>query len=157
MDSSVDSEGSRKRRLKPNDAAIEKTLEMVDSLIRNRKDVDEYTLFGEQIAFKLRTLKTDYARITVQHHINNLIYEAQLGKYDYPETQNQGYYTTLYSTNAQSSNQSNLPSTSQYARDSTGYSLSLDNNINLPSTSGNNITVESLDNFEDVSSDLQEN
>lgn len=59
MDSSVDSEGSRKRRLKPNDAAIEKTLEMVDSLIRNRKDIDEYTLFGEQIAFQLRSLKTD--------------------------------------------------------------------------------------------------
>jgi hypothetical protein len=156
MDSSVDSEGSRKRRLNPNDAAIEKTLEMVESLIRNKRDVDEYTLFGEQIAFKLRTLKTDYARITVQHHINNLIYEAQLGKYDHPQTQNQGYYTTQYSTNAQSSNQSNLPSTSQYARDLTGYSFSLDN-INLPSTSENNITVESLDNLEDVSSELQEN
>lgn len=103
----------------PNDAAIEKTLEMVDSLIRNRQGVDEYTLFGEQIAIKLRSLKTDYARITVQHHINNLIYEAQMGKYDYSETQNQGHFTTLYSTNqslqSQSSKESNLPSTSQYA------------------------------------------
>ncbi|KAF9422078.1 hypothetical protein HW555_002099 [Spodoptera exigua] len=57
MDSSVDSEGSRKRRLKRNDNAIDKTLEMVNSLIHNRKEVDEYTLFGEQIAFKLRALK----------------------------------------------------------------------------------------------------
>lgn len=88
-------------------------------MIRNIQGVDEYTLFGEQIAIKLRSLKTDYARITVQHHINNLIYEAQMDKYDYPETQNQGYFTTLYSTNqslqSQSSKEPNLPSTSQYA------------------------------------------
>lgn len=140
MDSSVESEGSRKRRLNPNDVAIEKTLEMVDSLIRNRQGVDEYTLFGEQIAIKLRSLKTDYARITVQHHINNLIYEAQMGKYDYPETQNKGYFTTLYSTNqslqSQSSKESNLPSTSQYA------------------ISPDNTTLQSLDDY-DIPSNLK--
>lgn len=146
MDSSVDSESTRKRRLNPNDVAIEKTLNMVNSLVHNRKDVDEYTLFGEQIAFKLRSLKTDYARITVQHHINNLIYEAQLGKYDYSQTQNQGYYTTLYSPDAQSSNQSNLLSTSQYARDSIGNTFSPDNTTEQP-----------LDNLGDLSSDLDEN
>lgn len=57
-------------------------------MIRNRSERYEYTLFGEQIACKIRKLPTEYSRITAQHHINNLLYEAQLENYNYPQDQN---------------------------------------------------------------------
>jgi hypothetical protein len=36
------------------------------------------------VAHKLRHLRIQYAQCTVQHLINNLPYEAELGKYDEP-------------------------------------------------------------------------
>jgi len=33
---------------------------------------------------KISKLSTNYAKITVQHLINNILYEAELGKYDNP-------------------------------------------------------------------------
>ncbi|XP_043071453.1 AF4/FMR2 family member lilli [Drosophila grimshawi] len=44
--------------------------------------VDEYEVFGEYVAITIRKLKTPKSRIVVKHLINNLLYEAELGKYD---------------------------------------------------------------------------
>lgn len=44
--------------------------------------IDEYGVFGEYVAITIRKLKTSKAKIVVKHLINNLLYEAELGKYD---------------------------------------------------------------------------
>ncbi|XP_017133919.1 mediator of RNA polymerase II transcription subunit 2 [Drosophila elegans] len=45
--------------------------------------VDEYGVFGEYVAITIRKLKTSKSKIVVKHLINNLLYEAELGKYDH--------------------------------------------------------------------------
>ncbi|XP_017060031.1 homeobox protein cut [Drosophila ficusphila] len=45
--------------------------------------VDEYGVFGEYVAITIRKLKTPKSKIVVKHLINNLLYEAELGKYDH--------------------------------------------------------------------------
>lgn len=45
---------------------------------------DEYEVFGEYIAAKVKSLSTQYARATVKHMINNVIYRAELGAFDNP-------------------------------------------------------------------------
>ncbi|XP_075159389.1 dpt-YFP repressor by overexpression isoform X2 [Haematobia irritans] len=44
--------------------------------------MDEYGVFGEYVAITIRKLKTSKAKIVVKHLINNLLYEAEMGKYD---------------------------------------------------------------------------
>jgi hypothetical protein len=56
---------------------------------------DDASVFGEHIANKIR--KMDPITIsTVQHHINNIIYQAEMGVYSRPSTvaAAQGYFTT---------------------------------------------------------------
>ncbi|KAM7358646.1 dpt-YFP repressor by overexpression [Cochliomyia hominivorax] len=48
----------------------------------NNNPIDEYGVFGEYVAITIRKLKTSKAKIVVKHLINNLLYEAELGKYD---------------------------------------------------------------------------
>ena len=43
---------------------------------------DEFDTFGEYVALVLRKLKTDYAKCTVKHHINNILYQGEIGMYD---------------------------------------------------------------------------
>ncbi|XP_064091706.1 uncharacterized protein LOC135205269 isoform X3 [Macrobrachium nipponense] len=43
---------------------------------------DEHELFGELVAKKIRNLPTKYAKIKTQQLISNILFEAQLGKYD---------------------------------------------------------------------------
>lgn len=45
---------------------------------------DNSDIFGELVAGKLKRLKTDHARNTVEHLISNVLWEASLGKYDHP-------------------------------------------------------------------------
>lgn len=48
------------------------------------KPRDKYQIYKEHIVCKLKNLPTDYSRNTVQHLFNNIIYEAQIGKYNDP-------------------------------------------------------------------------
>lgn len=53
---------------------------------------DDFDIFGELVARKVRKLRTPYAQATVQHLINDLLYKAEIGEYDQPkntETQEQ--------------------------------------------------------------------
>lgn len=47
---------------------------------------DECQIFGEYVSSKIRKLRTEYAKNTVQHLINAILYDAFLGKYDAPPT-----------------------------------------------------------------------
>lgn len=43
---------------------------------------DEYSVFGEYVGMTIRQLNNDTAKIVVKHYINNLLFEAEMGKYD---------------------------------------------------------------------------
>ncbi|KAL0821400.1 hypothetical protein ABMA28_004883 [Loxostege sticticalis] len=58
------------------------TNKMIKMLCKDRKSRDEFTVFGEYIANKLRNINNHGARNTVQHHISNILYNAEMGKYD---------------------------------------------------------------------------
>ncbi|KAK4874306.1 hypothetical protein RN001_013666 [Aquatica leii] len=45
---------------------------------------DNFSIFGEHVACKIRRLKTEYAQNTVEHLIGNILWEASTGKYDQP-------------------------------------------------------------------------
>ena len=54
---------------------------MMKKIFEGRKERDEYDIFGEQVACKLRKL-SNYSKLSAQHIINNVLLEAELGKYD---------------------------------------------------------------------------
>jgi len=60
------------------------TLALLREINSLRQEKDEFTLFGEQVAVKLRKLTSPYARIMAQHIINTTLFEAEMGKYDEP-------------------------------------------------------------------------
>ncbi|CAH1112627.1 unnamed protein product [Psylliodes chrysocephalus] len=82
------------------------------------KDKDEFDIFGELISRKIRNLNTHYARATVQNMLNNILYEAELGKYDAPLTTNQNDINRRTATRECV----NCPSTSTYSNVDTTYS-----------------------------------
>lgn len=50
----------------------------------NKKRNEDFDAFGDIVARKVCGLRTHYAQCTVQHLINNLLYDGELGKYDVP-------------------------------------------------------------------------
>lgn len=54
---------------------------------KEEKERDEYNLFGQQISMKIRTLEKSI-RPLVQFKINQILFEAETGQYNYPGTQN---------------------------------------------------------------------
>lgn len=44
---------------------------------------DEFGVFGEYVGITIRKLKTTKARVVIKHLINNLLYDAEMGRYDY--------------------------------------------------------------------------
>jgi hypothetical protein len=58
----------------------------MESLLQNKMNKesrDEYTLFGEVVASKIRKLPTAYERYLVQHKINTLLFEAEMGQFSF--------------------------------------------------------------------------
>ncbi|CAH0712831.1 unnamed protein product, partial [Brenthis ino] len=49
-----------------------------------KKSRNEFTIFGEYVANKIEALNTSYAQNVVEHLISNILFEASIGKYDYP-------------------------------------------------------------------------
>lgn len=71
-----------KRRKSKEDLITEEAFKIMKSISTEKKAKDEYTLFGEQVAIKLRKLSDNKAKATVQHVINTVLWQAELGKYD---------------------------------------------------------------------------
>lgn len=77
--------GSRRKKHVDSDDKNEtaEVFQMMKSVFENRQVTtprrDEYDVFGEMVAHNIRILQTDQARVTVQHKINNLLYEARIG------------------------------------------------------------------------------
>lgn len=45
---------------------------------------DEYNIYGELVGHQIRSLSTEFAKVTAQKLINDILFDAKLGKYDYP-------------------------------------------------------------------------
>lgn len=65
-----------------NTPLVNEAVNLMRSFTSNKVEKDEYTLFGEQVALKIRKLTTPYAKFTVQNIINNTLFEAETGKFD---------------------------------------------------------------------------
>lgn len=56
--------------------------EQNSEVAKNEKDRDEYDIYGEYIGYKLRKFPNPRVRCIVQHLINNVIFRAEMGKFD---------------------------------------------------------------------------
>ncbi|XP_043263447.1 uncharacterized protein LOC122403782 [Colletes gigas] len=70
---------SRKRK---NDGDAKEAYKILKHMYSNKKIKDEYDLYGEQVAIKIRKLQTPQSRAIVQHLINTTLFEAEMGKYN---------------------------------------------------------------------------
>lgn len=73
-----------KRFKKDSTSMAEEAYQVMKSLSQKNEDRDEYDNFGQHVACKIRKLSTTYSKSTVQYHINNIIYQAELVQYDQP-------------------------------------------------------------------------
>ncbi|KAL2722353.1 uncharacterized protein V1478_009216 [Vespula squamosa] len=48
----------------------------------NKEYRDRFTVFGEHVAYKLRSLRTEHSQNMVEHIICNILWEASMGNYD---------------------------------------------------------------------------
>jgi hypothetical protein len=60
------------------DAAFQVMTDLQKKLA-SQQEPDQYKLFGDRVAHKIRALPIEYARNTVKFHINNILYRASLG------------------------------------------------------------------------------
>lgn len=58
---------------------------------KNINDKDEFQIFGEFVACKLRSLSSPLVRSTVQHSISDIIYQAELGNFNHFSAQLQNH------------------------------------------------------------------
>jgi len=70
--------------------------EVMKSMVSKQRERDEYHVFGEHVGHKIRKLRTNYAKSTVEYLINNILYEAETGKYDFPPQQQYQYFQQPY-------------------------------------------------------------
>lgn len=47
---------------------------------------DEFTVFAEHVAIRLKNITDVRARLVAQHQINNILFEAEMGKYNIQST-----------------------------------------------------------------------
>lgn len=76
---------------KPSQAFNRHRINIIRQKERKSQDKDEYTTYGELVAMKLKKLSSSYARSTAQYHINNILYNAEIGAYDKPSRQSQSF------------------------------------------------------------------
>uniref|UniRef100_A0A6P7GSR3 Uncharacterized protein LOC114325862 n=1 Tax=Diabrotica virgifera virgifera TaxID=50390 RepID=A0A6P7GSR3_DIAVI len=61
---------------KDNESESTQVFNMMKS-VYEKKERDEYDVFGEMVANNIRSLKTEYSRITVQQQITNILFDAR--------------------------------------------------------------------------------
>ncbi|CAH1998066.1 unnamed protein product [Acanthoscelides obtectus] len=87
---------SRKRRCGPDgDSDIAEALQVLKNMSASSSARDDASVFGEYIASKIRKMDP-MTTSTVQYHIQNIIYQAEMGVYSRPSKVEavQGYFTT---------------------------------------------------------------
>lgn len=71
---------------------MSEAINILKSIQAKRQDKDEFAVFGEEVAIKLRKIPSPHARFMAQTIINNTLFEAEMGKYDGPIIQPQQYH-----------------------------------------------------------------
>ncbi|XP_050345627.1 uncharacterized protein LOC126770310 [Nymphalis io] len=70
--------------------------------LKTKKSRNRFTIFGEHVAAKIEALKSSYAQNVVEHLISNILFEASIGKYDYPATRQMSPFSTNSSNSSYS-------------------------------------------------------
>lgn len=70
------------------DTIVQEAYNVMKTLQNRSNERDEHQAFGDYIAFKIRTLKTQHARSTVQLKIHTILQYAEMGHYDEPAQHN---------------------------------------------------------------------
>lgn len=65
------------------DRRTEEAYTIMKEMHENKRMRDSYSIFGEHVACKLRSLPSECARNTAEHLIANILFEASMGQYDF--------------------------------------------------------------------------
>lgn len=71
------------KRPKSTPGATEEALTIMKEIQAGKSIRDQYTVFGKQIGMQIRDLTSPYARKVVKKIISNVLFDAEMGKYDY--------------------------------------------------------------------------
>lgn len=82
--SNVPQTSTIKKVKRQNSNIAAETYNMIKSLQNKTQERDEFSIYGEHVACKLRKLATSHAQIMTQYHINQILHFAELGSYNYP-------------------------------------------------------------------------
>ncbi|KAK7072330.1 hypothetical protein SK128_019299 [Halocaridina rubra] len=96
MERTPSTSGNRKcqKRKYNDDSMVQEAYNVMKTLQNRCNERDEHQAFAEFIAYKLRGLKTQHARSTVQHKIHNILHYAEMGHYDNPAEHNHHCFNT---------------------------------------------------------------
>lgn len=117
---------------------------------------DEYALFGEQVAMKMRKLVSPHARFTVQNKINYTLFEAEMGWFNGNGNDNHRFppstipfTTSSYTTNAThySSNSSTPTLYSPSPQSMTPYASPSPSRTSNPTSSVPNFSLDGYLNY----------
>lgn len=90
---------------------------MRDIQSKRTQERDEYEVFGEHVAHKIRKLSNQRAKAVVQHLISNTLFDAEMGKFDLPSVPYEQSFPLQYGSSHHSTQmplQVHPPSTSGY-------------------------------------------
>lgn len=69
---------------KSNHMETNEALSIMKEMLREKSVKDEYALFGEQVGMQIRGLPSPYTRKVARQMISTVLFDAEMGKYDYP-------------------------------------------------------------------------
>ncbi|XP_046965476.1 uncharacterized protein LOC124533925 [Vanessa cardui] len=83
--------------------------------LQTKKSRNRFAIFGEHVAAKIEALKSSYAQNVVEHLISNILFEASIGKYDYPAPRQMSPFSTHSSNSSFSLIHTHAAPSPQYA------------------------------------------
>ncbi|XP_072394750.1 uncharacterized protein [Diabrotica undecimpunctata] len=123
---------SGRKSMATNLPIVNEAVNLMRSITTKRAEKDEFSLFGEQVAMKLRKIVSPFARFSVQNIINTVLFEAEMGKYDNPHFINHSHPSTPQAYPLQSFNvaHNSIPSPGHYPNTLSGRSSTSTSTIN---------------------------
>ncbi|CAG9841144.1 unnamed protein product [Diabrotica balteata] len=123
---------SGRKSMATNLPIVNEAVNLMRSISTKRAEKDEFSLFGEQVAMKLRKIVSAFARFSVQNIINTVLFEAEMGKYDNPHFINHSHPSTPQAYPLQSFNvaHNSIPSPGHYPNTLSGRSSTSTSTIN---------------------------
>lgn len=93
---------SRKRNKTDESSEILEVLKSAKKKMDEKEKKDPFDIYGEYIAAELRSVKDDRAVTQAKYHINNILYELKMGRYNtYGYHQTASYHPSSTPNNVQ--------------------------------------------------------